>query len=124
MIRRPPRSTLFPYTTLFRSHPCARHGTHALRRDADAALRGRSPRATAALRIVFLSSLGDARGLWCGRWSRFTCAVRCSAESSQLTIRRGLARGAKEPSERGYGRSTWNLGGAYARGSDSLGFGG
>src|SRR2546425_1565017 len=23
MIRRPPRSTLFPYTTLFRSHPCA-----------------------------------------------------------------------------------------------------
>src|SRR5258708_30102389 len=30
MIRRPPRSTLFPYTTLFRSHPdgsrCARAG--------------------------------------------------------------------------------------------------
>src|SRR5258708_25083884 len=27
MIRRPPRSTLFPYTTLFRSHrpPCFRH---------------------------------------------------------------------------------------------------
>src|SRR2546421_6452524 len=24
MIRRPPRSTLFPYTTLFRSHPVAR----------------------------------------------------------------------------------------------------
>src|SRR2546429_1424933 len=24
MIRRPPRSTLFPYTTLFRSHPFAR----------------------------------------------------------------------------------------------------
>src|SRR5438477_9892789 len=24
MIRRPPRSTLFPYTTLFRSLPCAR----------------------------------------------------------------------------------------------------
>src|SRR5258705_418439 len=23
MIRRPPRSTLFPYTTLFRSHDCA-----------------------------------------------------------------------------------------------------
>src|SRR6266496_2747792 len=29
MIRRPPRSTLFPYTTLFRSRatPCAEHGT-------------------------------------------------------------------------------------------------
>src|SRR2546427_6080376 len=25
MIRRPPRSTLFPYTTLFRSHPRQRH---------------------------------------------------------------------------------------------------
>src|SRR5438876_7511956 len=25
MIRRPPRSTLFPYTTLFRSHRAARH---------------------------------------------------------------------------------------------------
>src|SRR2546430_11421375 len=30
MIRRPPRSTLFPYTTLFRSHPpCTHHPTHA-----------------------------------------------------------------------------------------------
>src|SRR2546430_8425963 len=34
MIRRPPRSTLFPYTTLFRSHSlardrgCRRHGRH------------------------------------------------------------------------------------------------
>src|SRR2546422_1717301 len=26
MIRRPPRSTLFPYTTLFRSHPRRRRG--------------------------------------------------------------------------------------------------
>src|SRR3712207_7166685 len=25
MIRRPPRSTLFPYTTLFRSHPTVRY---------------------------------------------------------------------------------------------------
>src|SRR2546430_13422319 len=38
MIRRPPRSTLFPYTTLFRSHGCdqpqraARHPGAALRR--------------------------------------------------------------------------------------------
>src|SRR2546430_10153759 len=30
MIRRPPRSTLFPYTTLFRS--CSGAGTHAHRR--------------------------------------------------------------------------------------------
>src|SRR3712207_7980358 len=30
MIRRPPRSTLFPYTTLFRSSPLARGGIEAL----------------------------------------------------------------------------------------------
>src|SRR3712207_7561340 len=34
MIRRPPRSTLFPYTTLFRSRP----GGRALRRGADPGL--------------------------------------------------------------------------------------
>src|SRR5690349_22231625 len=28
MIRRPPRSTLFPYTTLFRSRPEDEHGEH------------------------------------------------------------------------------------------------
>src|SRR5260221_6456805 len=28
MIRRPPRSTLFPYTTLFRSHDRRRHAPH------------------------------------------------------------------------------------------------
>src|SRR5258708_14618050 len=28
MIRRPPRSTLFPYTTLFRSHIRLRHADH------------------------------------------------------------------------------------------------
>src|SRR3989442_11523586 len=30
MIRRPPRSTLFPYTTLFRSHVVERHEVHHL----------------------------------------------------------------------------------------------
>src|SRR6266496_3270126 len=30
MIRRPPRSTLFPYTTLFRSRPDAPHSPHGL----------------------------------------------------------------------------------------------
>src|SRR5207249_10577128 len=35
MIRRPPRSTLFPYTTLFRSHsPAARPGLVCARRQA------------------------------------------------------------------------------------------
>src|SRR5690242_21668164 len=30
MIRRPPRSTLFPYTTLFRSRPLGEYGTRSL----------------------------------------------------------------------------------------------
>src|SRR5438874_5187588 len=30
MMRRPPRSTLFPYTTLFRSAPCGSHATPLL----------------------------------------------------------------------------------------------
>src|SRR2546425_7944675 len=30
MIRRPPRSTLFPYTTLFRSHPETHRHVHGL----------------------------------------------------------------------------------------------
>src|SRR2546422_8637899 len=35
MIRRPPRSTLFPYTTLFRSHHAARQILHVLGRRVD-----------------------------------------------------------------------------------------
>src|SRR5256885_3951296 len=35
MIRRPPRSTLFPYTTLFRSDLGAGHGIHRAARDRD-----------------------------------------------------------------------------------------
>src|ERR1035437_4835850 len=35
MIRRPPRSTLFPYTTLFRSHHSPGEGAARRRRDRD-----------------------------------------------------------------------------------------
>src|SRR2546425_6762921 len=38
MIRRPPRSTLFPYTTLFRSYYAGRIATQALGGGADARL--------------------------------------------------------------------------------------
>src|SRR3712207_6849773 len=50
MIRRPPRSTLFPYTTLFRSEADAT-------RDFDAA---RTPEELESARIRYL---GDAKGL-------------------------------------------------------------
>src|SRR3712207_7866586 len=49
MIRRPPRSTLFPYTTLFRSRPCRRgrggRDRRAPRRRPGARERGHRPRA-------------------------------------------------------------------------------
>src|SRR2546430_11476238 len=43
MIRRPPRSTLFPYTTLFRSHHAVRHPVHQSVRGGSA---GRRPHAS------------------------------------------------------------------------------
>src|SRR5215216_7745153 len=39
MIRRPPRSTLFPYTTLFRSRPTSPSKSHAARSGSTAACR-------------------------------------------------------------------------------------
>src|SRR5438270_4971321 len=41
MIRRPPRSTLFPYTTLFRSSTRRRLELEVLRRQRERAVRGR-----------------------------------------------------------------------------------
>src|SRR5215475_14659837 len=43
MIRRPPRSTLFPYTTLFRSPRLAQHRRRGQRQPAQRADRGRHP---------------------------------------------------------------------------------
>src|SRR5256885_7421986 len=37
MIRRPPRSTLFPYTTLFRSHQQRQHGEDRIGNEQEAA---------------------------------------------------------------------------------------
>src|SRR6478672_13457574 len=39
MIRRPPRSTLFPYTTLFRSHPLRKRASSCLRKETAAGRR-------------------------------------------------------------------------------------
>src|SRR6266480_6478771 len=48
MIRRPPRSTLFPYTTLFRSHPAA-HRRGARRATSHPRCRSRSEEHTSEL---------------------------------------------------------------------------
>src|SRR3712207_7667077 len=52
MIRRPPRSTLFPYTTLFRSVQRQRHGARAgLQRGGDRALGGHARRGRRVRRL-------------------------------------------------------------------------
>src|SRR3712207_6951532 len=58
MIRRPPRSTLFPYTTLFRSAAREPGGDAALRRP----LQGLTLALSALCLGVFLLDLPDARG--------------------------------------------------------------
>src|SRR3712207_8486230 len=61
MIRRPPRSTLFPYTTLFRSYAWLRAipAGHA-RAEAEAELRGHIGRIFAARRRVYGAPRVDA----------------------------------------------------------------
>src|SRR3712207_8236514 len=63
MIRRPPRSTLFPYTTLFRSRLGSRERAHLLRTQLEPADGGRgfvgALRAGAALLWVQRSSVGE-----------------------------------------------------------------
>src|SRR5256885_13845471 len=51
MIRRPPRSTLFPYTTLFRSHSTRQREDAGTQRDA-AAERGASARITVGPAVI------------------------------------------------------------------------
>src|SRR3712207_7059785 len=50
MIRRPPRSTLFPYTTLFRSHSAEALTRSGSQSDSDEDGRSRSPNAIPCLR--------------------------------------------------------------------------
>src|SRR2546430_12068788 len=51
MIRRPPRSTLFPYTTLFRSLQAGRHADVASRGHAHDVSGGRRPRDRKSTRL-------------------------------------------------------------------------
>src|SRR3712207_8988366 len=86
MIRRPPRSTLFPYTTLFRSDPLF---LEAARRAADALVYGQRPEGGWHYFIDF-----DPKGL--GEWyrqeaSRFKWGYERSEEhTSELQSRQYL----------------------------------
>src|SRR2546429_5576629 len=84
MIRRPPRSTLFPYTTLFRSTRCMAQRTGALR--ATRALRPRSSR-----RPPESGQAASGRVRPCLRadesWPARACAPRSEEHTSELQSR-------------------------------------
>src|SRR3712207_7304237 len=91
MIRRPPRSTLFPYTTLFRSEACA-----LLVRLGDDLHAGELARAARLLlvRIVDLGPAGDRlaiRHLWRADIGvHFVGAARSEEHTSELQSRQYL----------------------------------
>src|SRR5256884_8826244 len=71
MIRRPPRSTLFPYTTLFRSLSLARATTRSREfavRAAIGATRGRLLAQLLAEGLI-LATIGGIGGLFLAKWS-------------------------------------------------------
>src|SRR2546430_9770254 len=82
MIRRPPRSTLFPYTTLFRSVGLRRHGTaHALPEDDEHA------------RLVSRRGLRVVRPVgrrWQWNWTVLACAFRSEEHTSELQSQSNL----------------------------------
>src|SRR5260370_33075790 len=80
MIRRPPRSTLFPYTTLFRSGQCA--FDHAA-----AHLRSRS---------AFGSKLGGFQH-WQFRMAEHAIALEAARSLYQKAARKSDTRGSGEP---------------------------
>src|SRR5256885_7009360 len=83
MIRRPPRSTLFPYTTLFRSQHGGLAGRAGLRPDAGVflPLRRRARHARQG-REGSAKALGGRRGPGVG--SAFAGAVRSEEHTSEL----------------------------------------
>src|SRR4051812_49793596 len=75
MIRPPPRSTLFPYTTLFRSPPDAAAKEVTKREQTAHAISARSSRRTAVVRIDVIE----------GRiWSSNVASPRSEEHTSQL----------------------------------------
>src|SRR5690349_22540122 len=83
MIRRPPRSTLFPYTTLFRSESARRRRGRAAPRDAGSARRSAARSADAAPSAV------PSRAWTASSWSRDS-APRSEEHTSELQSRRDL----------------------------------
>src|SRR3712207_8314685 len=88
MIRRPPRSTLFPYTTLFRSLFCWRRWRRSTGKE-QGDLYG-APRIHAKLRAI---GIRCGRKRWRGSCARQDCAdaYRSEEHTSELQSRQYLA---------------------------------
>src|SRR3712207_7970185 len=88
MIRRPPRSTLFPYTTLFRSHPCVGDTTYG----ADPTLAARLGVERQWLHAVRLGFPHPADGSWVEFTSDYPpdLAGRSEEHTSELQSRQYL----------------------------------
>src|SRR2546430_5652229 len=90
MIRRPPRSTLFPYTTLFRSHPWPPRCTGSA---ADATWfddNENAPAVTAVARPATSHLSRDVRGVARGVATRCTPALRSEEHTSELQSQSNL----------------------------------
>src|SRR3989442_4197389 len=87
MIRRPPRSTLFPYTTLFRSHPP--------RRLLAAAARGRRRRGPHGVALVRSAARGSPRDRKSTRLNsshvRISYAVFCLKKKKKQVTQRSAS---------------------------------
>src|SRR5437899_7221943 len=86
MIRRPPRSTLFPYTTLFRSHLQQEvRGTVRRRRTGEVAFEEREDRKSTRLNS---SHLGTSYAVFClKKKNAHTNSSRCSFRPTDLPSR-------------------------------------
>src|SRR5688572_31731043 len=85
MLRRPPRSTLFPYTTLFRSLEGRRIGHGPARRDVDGqADRGNGWRRDTGERTAGRIGLAEPRRRW-GEARRDRKSTRLNSSHSQIS---------------------------------------
>src|SRR3989442_4748163 len=89
MIRRPPRSTLFPYTTLFRSRAAAREKAARIRGSAGhQTLRRAAPGPPRLRGDLSLEDSRIARAAWSGDHRfRFAYATRSEEHTSELQSR-------------------------------------
>src|SRR3712207_7635876 len=83
MIRRPPRSTLFPYTTLFRSWSIAAWATQAT-------VRASSALASSALDWASQMRTSTVPKAWCGRTLHHSWVARSEEHTSELQSRQYL----------------------------------